>query len=581
MAGVCRKPGRRLRPDVQVCTDAPRRAQKHNPAMVRPSQLLHPDVTPVTPRPAATLLLLRDAPGGLEVLMTRRSPDARFAPGVHVFPGGAIDPADHLAHARVARRATQPDAALTQAVAALRESFEELGILLARHADGRLADAADMAALDRQQALLPQCEALGLTLACDLALPLAHWITSPGTPRRFDTAFLVAAMPPGQEPVADETEQFEPVWLRPSDALKRHADGHLPMMFPTIRTLEHLLRYTDVRAALEACAARDGVEAPLWRFSPRGGLRSGEECRVTDIEPAYGELGLVTPCGQVVHPLDWQHESAVPLLRHVARLTADNGGTMTGPGTNSYLVGTSATGFLVIDPGPDDRAHLQRLFEAAGGDIRAIVCTHSHPDHSPGALPLKALCAEPPPILGIPSAPTARPNSFFAPDRILADGERLVIRSIDGQETHTLRAVHTPGHAANHLCLVLEEDALLFSGDHVLNGSTTIVSPPDGDMDDYLHSLDRLAEICRTEGIEFILPAHGYVLGDAAGAIARLKAHRLMREARVAAAMLAHPSGDIDQWVRHAYADVPPAVWPIAARSLTAHVQRLRRLGGG
>jgi recombination protein RecT len=570
-----------MRPDVQVNTDAPWQAQKHNHAMVRPSQQIHPAVTPVTPRPAATLLLLRDAPGGLEVLMTRRSAEARFAPGVHVFPGGAIDPADHLAHAQVARRPTQPDEALTQAVAALRESFEELGILLARHADGRPADANDVAALDREKPLLPQCEALGLKLACDLALPLAHWITSPGTPRRFDTAFLVAPMPAGQEPVADETEQFEPVWLRPSDALKRHGDGSLPMMFPTIRTLEHLQRYRSVSAALEACAARDGVEAPLWRFSPRGGLRSGKECRVTDNEPAYGELGLVSPSGQLVHELDWQHETVVPLLRHVVRLTAANGGTMTGPGTNSYLVGTPATGFLVIDPGPADAAHLQRLFEAAGGDIRAIVCTHSHPDHSPGALPLKALCAEPPPILGIPSAPTARPDSFFAPDRTLADGERLAVHSADGHETHTLRAVHTPGHAANHLCLVLEEDALLFSGDHILNGSTTIVSPPDGDMDEYLDSLDRLAETCRAEGIEYILPAHGYVLGDAPGAIARLKAHRLMREARVAAAMLAHPSGSTEDWVRHAYADVPPAVWPIAARSLIAHVQRLRRLTGG
>ncbi|QHI97886.1 MBL fold metallo-hydrolase [Xylophilus rhododendri] len=545
--------------------------------MVRASQLLHPALAPVQPRPAATLLLLRDAEGGLEVLMTRRSAQARFAPGVHVFPGGAIDAADGLAHAQVERRATQDDTALTQAIAALRESFEELGILLARHADGRPADADDVAALDRHQPLLPQCAERGLRLACDQAWPLAHWVTSLGSPKRFDTAFLVARMPEGQTAVADETEQFEPVWLRPAYALSRHAAGSLPMMFPTIRTLEHLQRYADTSSALAACAPHGGVEAPLWHYHPRGALRQGRESRVTDVEAAYGELMLVCPDGHLLHEIDWQHESAVPLLRNLRRLTAANPGVMTGPGTNSYLVGSAATGYVVIDPGPDDATHVARLFEAAGGDIRAIVCTHSHPDHSPGARPLQALCDPRPPILGLPSAPTARPVDHFVPDHALADGERIVLASADGGEVHTLRSVHTPGHAANHLCLVLEEDALLFSGDHILNGSTTIVSPPDGHMDDYLRSLDRLAGICREEDIRFILPAHGHVLADAPGAIARLKAHRLAREARVAAAMQALPEGSIEDWVRHAYEDTPPALWPIAARSLSAHVERLRQ----
>src|SRR5690606_18895138 len=118
-----------------------------------------------------------------------------------------------------------------------------------------------------------------------------------------------------------------------------------------------------------------------------------------------------------------------------------------------------------------------------------------------------------PPILGLASADTARENSRFAPDRELADGERLVLRAADGH-THTLQAVHTPGHAANHLCLVLEEDGLLFSGDHILNGSTTVIDPPDGDMSAYLASLERLGALCDGLGINFILPAHGHVLGD-------------------------------------------------------------------
>ncbi|MCB1979634.1 MAG: MBL fold metallo-hydrolase, partial [Burkholderiaceae bacterium] len=224
---------------------------------------------------------------------------------------------------------------------------------------------------------------------------------------------------------------------------------------------------------------------------------------------------------------------------------------------------------------------------AAGGDIRFIVCTHSHPDHSPGAAPLQALCVQAgrsaPPILGLPSAPTARAHSQFTPERLLRDGELLTLtgQALEGKITHTLQAVHTPGHAANHLCLLLVEDALLFSGDHILNGSTTVIDPPDGNMADYLDSLDKLDALCAEHGVDFILPAHGYVLGDARGAIARLKAHRLAREAKVIAALQALPGGSMDDWVAHAYGDVPPRIWPVAQRSLLAHIERIRSLGPG
>jgi recombination protein RecT len=150
-----------------------------------------------------------------------------------------------------------------------------------------------------------------------------------------------------------------------------------------------------------------------------------------------------------------------------------------------------------------------------------------------------------------------------------------------GEGNHTLQVLHTPGHAANHLCLVLLEDGLLFSGDHILNGSTTVIDPPDGDMTAYLDSLDRLRAACETHQIGFILPAHGYVLGDAADAIGRLKAHRLKREARIIAAMREQPEGTLDDWVASAYDDVPPRMWPVAARSLLAHIERLRALEPG
>jgi glyoxylase-like metal-dependent hydrolase (beta-lactamase superfamily II)/8-oxo-dGTP pyrophosphatase MutT (NUDIX family) len=563
--------------------------------MVRPTQLLHTPRTPAALRPAATVLLLRDSPQGIEVLMTRRSMTASFAPGAYVFPGGGIDAADALAHSQSTRRATQSDVHLTQAIAAIRESFEELGVLLARRPDGSHLGTVEIAALDRKAPFAAVCAANGLTLDGAEVFVLAHWITDRDLPRRFDVPFLVARMPEGQEPVADESEQFEPVWVRPADALARHAAGGFFIIFPTIRTLERLQTYPSVQALLDACAFND---EPLFTSCPRAGMVHGHESRHMEHEAPFGELAMVCPDGQIVHELAWQTDRSVPLLKNVVRLTAPNPGFMTGPGTNSYLVGDPVSGHIVIDPGPADVQHLERLWRAAGGDIRAIVCTHSHPDHSPGAAHLQALCIaagrEKPPILGLPSAPTSRENSRFTPERPLADGERLVLHGKDGA-THTLQVVHTPGHAANHLCLLLEEDGLLFSGDHILNGSTTVIDPPDGHMGDYLDSLDKLSRLCEAHGVEFILPAHGYVLGDlmqtpenpsapahggAQAAIAHLKAHRLAREAKVAQAMQAMPEGTPDDWVKLAYNDVPERLWPVAKRSMQAHVEHIQSLGG-
>jgi glyoxylase-like metal-dependent hydrolase (beta-lactamase superfamily II) len=317
-------------------------------------------------------------------------------------------------------------------------------------------------------------------------------------------------------------------------------------------------------------------------------------------------LPTATPATPLPPPGDWQTSAPVPLLNNLLRLTAPNPGVMTGPGTNSYLVGDAQSGFIVIDPGPADADHVQRLWQAAthpdgtGGNIAMIVCTHSHPDHSPGAAPLQALCQsgassqgagsrQPPPILGLPSAPTARSASAFTPDRALQNQEllALVSRGLEADlasnfgaatSTHTLQVIYTPGHAANHVCLLLVEDGLLFSGDHILNGSTTVIDPPDGNMTDYLESLDVLTQACTMHGVRYILPAHGHPIDGALWAIAHLKTHRLAREAKIRAVMQANPQGGLDQWLPLAYDDVDPRIWPVAKRSLMAHVERLTAL---
>ena len=548
--------------------------------MVRPHLQLYPARAPAAPLPAATVLLLRDGLHGLEVLMTRRSLKASFAPGAYVFPGGGIDPGDANAHHLAKRRPSQDDLRLTQAVAAIRESFEELGVLLATHEDGRLADMDDIAKFDRLQPLLEQCKTHGMTLAADQVFVLAHWITDRDLKRRFDVPFLVARMPEGQTPVADEKEQFEPLWIRPEEALSRHLQDDFFIIFPTIRTLERLQPHPNVESVLAACTS----EKPWFSSCPRAGWLKEKEARFMEHEAPFGELALTSRDGQIVHRLDWQTDAPVRLLSHVQRLTAPNPGLMTGPGTNSYLVGDSHGGYIVIDPGPADQLHVHRLWEITQGHIKAIVCTHSHPDHAPGASLLKSLCAThglDVPVCGMASKSTAREHSSFMPDHQLIDGERLVLHA--KEETHTLLVVHTPGHAANHVCLILEEDGLLFSGDHVLNGSTTVIDPPDGHMGDYLTSLDHLIALSTQWQVEFILPAHGHVLGNVWGepfsaveCLTRLKSHRLAREAKVLKAIQEMPHGSMEDWLPLVYDDVPKGLWPVAMRSLMAHVEQIR-----
>ena len=531
--------------------------------MPRQEYRVHDYRPPVEPRPAATILLLRDTSDGIEVLMTRRSMQASFAPGVFVFPGGAVDADDRGDAARSLSRSRETQSHEQQAftVAAIREAFEELGILLARLPDGSSAGQAhlDRMSRERDADFLEQIGHHGMNLAVEDVYWLCHWITDRDLPKRFDARFFVARMPADQEPVADEGETFEPVWISPRDALQRHEQGSFSMIFPTIRTLRRLAQFADVQSVLDQCVS----EKPLWTSSPRGAMLRDQIERFSEHEPPYGELELIVPDGRLLHSLDWQHEKPVALLRNVMRLTAPNPGRMTGPGTNTYIIGEPEAGYLVIDPGPDLSIHVQRIAAIVGNGLKAILCTHAHPDHSPGAVELKALTGAP--IFGAPSGPNFRSEWQFTPDRTLAHGERI------GVAGSTLKVIHTPGHASNHLCFLLEEDALLISGDHINNGSTVVIDPPDGNMRDYLQALQDLLQ----EPIEYILPAHGWVLGFAHESIRQLIAHRLKREGKVLSSVKRTGGGTVDELVRAVYDDVDAIMHPVAKRSLLAHLEKL------
>lgn len=245
-----------------------------------------------------------------------------------------------------------------------------------------------------------------------------------------------------------------------------------------------------------------------------------------------------------------------PLVR---RVLCDNPGMMTGPGTNTYLVGSDEV--AVIDPGPDDADHLDAIAAAAPGRIRWIVCTHTHPDHSPGAAGLKERT-------GAEVMALADRDGLVC-DRHLADGD-----TVDGPD-FTLRAVHTPGHASNHLCFLLEQDMWLFSGDHVMDGSTVVITPVDGDMGEYLESLERLQGW--DPPLEAIAPAHGHVIHDPAAKLQEYITHRREREAQVLEATRdAGPAGaDTAVLVAAIYTDVPDFLHPVARFSVWAHLRKL------
>lgn len=247
----------------------------------------------------------------------------------------------------------------------------------------------------------------------------------------------------------------------------------------------------------------------------------------------------------------------------VRRVLCDNPGMMTGPGTNTYLVGIDEV--AVIDPGPANDDHLDAIVAAAGDRIRWILCTHTHGDHSPGAEGLKARTGA--------EVLAHSDRDGLVCDRHLVDGDVL-----EGTE-FSLRAVHTPGHASNHLCFLLERDRLLFSGDHVMDGSTVVITPTDGDMGQYLASLERL--LAWDPPIAAIAPAHGHVIDDPAAKLTEYLTHRRAREAQVLEALAAagSPGAGTEALVAAIYTDVPEVLHPVARFSVWAHLRHLAEQG--
>ena len=264
-------------------------------------------------------------------------------------------------------------------------------------------------------------------------------------------------------------------------------------------------------------------------------------------------------------------EQPEPLVR---RVLAPNPSPFTFTGTQTYLVGTD-DGLAVIDPGPDDAAHLEALLAAIGSaKVIAICCTHTHRDHSPAALPLqRATGAE---VVGC--APLALDDTgprveapfdrSYTPDRVLGDGEAIA------GEGWALRAIATPGHTSNHLCYALEQTGALFSGDHVMGWSTSVVSPPDGDMAAYMRSLQLLHD--REDRIYY--PAHGPAVDKPRQLVRGMIGHRRQRERQVLRQLELGPQ-TIPAMVPDMYKGTDPGLYPAAGMSVLAHLIDLEQRG--
>jgi glyoxylase-like metal-dependent hydrolase (beta-lactamase superfamily II)/8-oxo-dGTP pyrophosphatase MutT (NUDIX family) len=546
---------------------------------------------PRPPRHSASLLLVRDGAGGLEVLLLQRAERGDHNSSAWVFPGGLTDAADReaarhavgLDDAEASARLGLAERGIELYLAAVRECFEEAGVLLA---EGMTAERAEAlapwrSALQRGDSTLDQfCEDQGLRLTLGELHYLSHWLTPPNQPKRFDTRFFLARAPAGHQAVHDGGETIAHRWMRPADALAEGAE--MKLLTPTRGNLALLARHATVDSLMTWAAGPREVTL-IMPCIGRGqaGLRP-----VTPDDYAYAELLHLDPERRGHAWCELVPGRAVRLSARVIRVTADNGSMMTGPGTNTYLVGPpdeawrdgsgsgsrvgdpDAPGWAVIDPGPADAAHVDAVLAAAPGPIRWIFATHTHLDHSPAAVLLQARTGAR--LLGRIADHPQWQDASFVPDQPLVGGERIMLAP-----GSTLQVLHTPGHASNHLCYRLEEEQLLFTGDHVMQSSTVVINPPDGDMAAYLQALRALIPL----PLRWIAPGHGFLMDRPGAAMQAIVEHRLRREAKVREAVAALAPADNAALLARVYADVPPRLQAMALRSLTAHLLKLEAEG--
>ena len=475
------------------------------------------------------MILLRD-PDDPKVFWVKRAKTLAFMANYHAFPGGQRDAAD--SEVPILNAENIPDALMR--VTAIREIFEETGVLIARGVEN-LSEERRAAMRDElhseQTSFKELLEREGLTLDASLVIEAPRWVTPATSPRRYNTRFFSAWLPEGQETSVIPGELEVGEWVRPKEALQKWINGECVIVTP-------------IFCAIQALA--EGVEDFAERM-----------LSVSQEERDHLERRVQFRYGIFLCPL---RTPTIPPATH----------------TNCYLVGGDE--MVVIDPGspyPDQQDlldHVVGRFIEQGKRFREIIITHLHPDHIGGVTHLAEK-------FGLPVAAhrlTAEAiNGEVHVDRFIEDGEVIEVAEAATGLNWRLRAMWTPGHARGHLSFYEERTGSLLTGDCVVGFGTVVIAPPEGNMNDYLASLRRYLELPR---LTALMPGHGTVVADARGRIEEYIGHRLDREAQIVD-VLSSGASAIPQIVKAIYTDVPEAMHQLAELSVLAHLEKLEGEG--